>query len=173
MILRCRLTIHEFCLSWPSRLAIHPGLVPPTDSPISLWRSLRPLIPNPMVESSSSSKRLDALQTGHFTGNCETCVVGSGGEPVRSLWRRAILPILTSKKPVSGWRPTRVPGGARGVVKISRPVIWSHPIFLPSRAQKLARHRDPKLTANIYTKMGVDELADAVAKLPGFKDTGS
>ena len=40
-------------------------------------------------------------------------------------------------------------------------------------AQKLARHRDPKLTANIYTKMGVDELADAVAKLPGFKDTGS
>jgi hypothetical protein len=59
------------------------------------------------------------------------------------------------------------------VVKISRPVIWSHPIFLPSRAQKLARHRDPKLTANIYTKMGVDELADAVAKLPGFKDTGS
>ena len=39
-------------------------------------------------------------------------------------------------------------------------------------AQKLARHRDPKLTANIYTKMGVGELADGVAKLPGFKSTG-
>ena len=42
-----------------------------------------------------------------------------------------------------------------------------------STAQKLARHRDPKLTANIYTKMGIDELADAVAKLPGFSGTGS
>jgi integrase len=39
--------------------------------------------------------------------------------------------------------------------------------------QKLARHRDPKLTSNIYTKMGIDELAVAVAKLPGISKTGS
>ncbi len=33
-------------------------------------------------------------------------------------------------------------------------------------AQKLARHSDPKLTAGIYTKLGLNDHTDAIAKLP-------
>ena len=34
------------------------------------------------------------------------------------------------------------------------------------QAQDLARHSDPKLTMNVYTKLGVHDLADALDKLP-------
>lgn len=33
-------------------------------------------------------------------------------------------------------------------------------------AQELARHSDPKLTMNIYTKLGVHDLAGALDRLP-------
>lgn len=36
----------------------------------------------------------------------------------------------------------------------------------PTRAAKLARHRDPKLTLQIYTDLGLDEQSAEVARLP-------
>lgn len=36
-------------------------------------------------------------------------------------------------------------------------------------AQKLMRHSDPKLTANFYTHLEIEDLAKEVAKLPGIK----
>jgi integrase len=41
------------------------------------------------------------------------------------------------------------------------------------QAQKLARHSDPRLTANLYTRREMGELADAVNMLPGISKTGS
>ena len=41
------------------------------------------------------------------------------------------------------------------------------------QAQKLARHSDPKLTANIYSKLGQDDHAAAVDMLPNPLDTPS
>ena len=35
-------------------------------------------------------------------------------------------------------------------------------------AQKLARHSDPKLTSNTYTRLSIHDRADAVESLPGF-----
>ena len=36
--------------------------------------------------------------------------------------------------------------------------------------QKLARHSDPKLTANTYTHLGVFDKAAAIGRLPGLPD---
>jgi hypothetical protein len=33
-------------------------------------------------------------------------------------------------------------------------------------AQKLARHSDPRLTANVYTCLGLDDLSRALERLP-------
>ena len=35
-------------------------------------------------------------------------------------------------------------------------------------AQKLARHSDPRLTANVYTQLGLNELSRAVESLPAL-----
>ena len=35
-------------------------------------------------------------------------------------------------------------------------------------AQELARHSDPKLTMNVYTKLGIHDLAGALDRLPGL-----
>ena len=35
-------------------------------------------------------------------------------------------------------------------------------------AQELARHSDPKLTMNVYTKLGVHDLAGALDRLPSL-----
>lgn len=37
-----------------------------------------------------------------------------------------------------------------------------------SQAQKLARHSDPRLTAEVYTHLDLDDAADAIDRLPGF-----
>jgi integrase len=39
-----------------------------------------------------------------------------------------------------------------------------------AQAQRILGHSDPKLTAKIYTHVGVDELRDAVDRLPSTAD---
>ena len=41
----------------------------------------------------------------------------------------------------------------------------------PATAQKLARHSDPRLTANTYAQLGMRELLDAVESLPSVGGT--
>jgi hypothetical protein len=36
-------------------------------------------------------------------------------------------------------------------------------------AQELARHRDPKLTMNVYTKLGIHDLAAAMESMPAHE----
>jgi integrase len=38
-------------------------------------------------------------------------------------------------------------------------------------AQKLARHSDPRLTANVYTHLGLADLSRAVESLPSLPET--
>ena len=40
-------------------------------------------------------------------------------------------------------------------------------------AQKLARHSDPKLTANTYTRLDIDDLAGAVESLLALRNNSS
>ncbi len=40
-------------------------------------------------------------------------------------------------------------------------------------AQELARHSDPKLTMNVYTRLGVHDLAGALDRLPGLGEAGT